>query len=126
MSVINDLHTSVTAIIAGVLALEPEEVTANQNFFNDLGGESIDVLDLQFQVEKQLGVKVRFEEMVPSTSLALDDQGRLTPDVRARLSEEYPFLRPGLDECQSPRDLMTVGNIVEFVACAQQRSATAA
>ena len=36
-------------IVAEVLGLEPEEVTPAARFFDDLGGESIDILELSFR-----------------------------------------------------------------------------
>ena len=66
--------------IADCLATDVEEVVPEANFFGDLGGESIDVLDLTFRLEKSLGVRPNFSVMKDEAALDFDDAGRLTAD----------------------------------------------
>ena len=115
-----ELQAKVTAIVADVLGYEPEEVSEDQNFFHDLGGESIDVIDLQFRVEKELGIRAAFQHMISGNRWELDGDGRFTAGTRARLGEEFPFLKGGIDEdkLHTPYDLLTVRSIAEFVALA--------
>ncbi len=43
--------------IADCLGVEIEEVTPEARFFEDLGGESIDLLSLSFQFEKAFNIR---------------------------------------------------------------------
>jgi len=123
----NELLPQVIAIVAEVLGLDAEEVSPEQNFFHDLGGESIDVLDLQFRVEKDLGIRIQFQEMFSATRWSLDDQGRFTEETCAKLGDEFPFLESGLeaDEFKTPYDLLTVRLIAQFVELAERTAAAA-
>lgn len=117
-----ELLPQIMALVAAVLGLDVDEVRPDQNFFHDLGGESIDLIDLQFRVGKELGISVQFQEL-SSNRWSLDDEGRLTDESRAQLSEAFPFLTGELDGLQKPADLLTVRRIAEFVEFAGMTAA---
>jgi acyl carrier protein len=115
----------VQSIVAEVLACEPEEATPRARFFNDLGGESIDFLDLTFRCEKRFHVKLGMEKMLDAEYAATDEAGVLTPQSLAKLQERFAFL----DFSQLPEqatkaqlaDLLTVEAIAQFVSQASVR-----
>ena len=115
----------VQSIVAEVLACEPEEATPHARFFNDLGGESIDFLDLTFRCEKHFRVKLGMEKMLDAEYAATDEAGVLTPQSLAKLQERFAFL----DFSQLPEqatkaqlaDLLTVEAIAQFVSQAIAR-----
>lgn len=115
----------VQSIVAEVLACEPEEATPQARFFNDLGGESIDFLDLTFRCEKHFRVKLGMEKMLDAEYAATDEAGVLTPQSLAKLQERFAFL----DFSQLPdqatkaqlADLLTVEAIAQFVSQASVR-----
>ncbi len=51
---IEDVYPKVRTIIADVLVIDEEEVSLNSRLIADLGAESIDFLDLVFQLEKRI------------------------------------------------------------------------
>jgi len=55
-------HTNVLDVVRAVLqeALEVpvESIVPEAQIINDLGAESIDLLDIRFRIEKELGVKI--------------------------------------------------------------------
>ena len=53
-----DVLEKVRLICAEVLGVEPVDVTAETSFSADLGGESLDLLDLGFRCERAFGVRV--------------------------------------------------------------------
>ncbi len=63
----------VREIIADVLVIEEDEVSLNARLIADLGAESIDFLDLVFQLEKEFSVKI--------------PRGQLEKNARGDLSE---------------------------------------
>src|SRR5438445_160286 len=59
MSTTDALLKEVQAIIAATLGTEPVEIIPTAHWEMDLDGESIDLLDLSFRLEKQLGIKIK-------------------------------------------------------------------
>ena len=50
---IDGVYPKVRQIIADVLVIDEEDVAMNRRLIADLGAESIDFLDLVFQLEKE-------------------------------------------------------------------------
>lgn len=71
---VESVYPKVRDIIADVLVVDAEEVTLNRRLIADLGAESIDFLDLVFQLEKEFSVKI--------------PRGQLEKNARGILSEE--------------------------------------
>ena len=112
----------VKAIVADVLAVEPKELSPDTRFFSDAGGESIEVLELSFQIEKKLGVKVDFSKLFTGEEVEIDERGVVTADSLRRLSERYPFLAINqVGPEPTPEDmkhLFTVDAITQFIRIA--------
>ena len=62
----SELYEQVKDVIVEVLAVEPDEVIPTARFFDDLGGESLDVIDMSFHCERRFGTRFRFQELVDS------------------------------------------------------------
>lgn len=67
-----DVFPKVRDIIADVLVLDEDEVQADSRLIADLGAESIDFLDLVFQLEKEFKIKI------PRGQLEQDSRGSLS------------------------------------------------
>lgn len=52
------VYPKVREIIADVLVIDVEDVSLNSRLITDLGAESIDFLDLVFQLEKEFKIKI--------------------------------------------------------------------
>ncbi len=105
-----------------VLGIEPSEITPDSRFASDLGGESLDVIDLNFKLSKQFDVPMRLQEL--GDGVALDERRILTPESLSHLQQKYPFLdlsawvdRP-IDD---PKDLLTPEAIAGYVRAALSR-----
>lgn len=114
-----DVVLIVREIIADVLAQPLEVVVPSARFFADLDGESIDLLDMQFRVEKQLGAIINFKSLLADERLATGERGVLAPGAIEFLAGEFPFLNvrdlPPNPTHDSLRDLLTVHAICEYV-----------
>lgn len=71
---IESVYPKVRDIIADVLVIDESEVALNSRLIADLGAESIDFLDLVFQLEKEFSIKI--------------PRGQLEKNARGDLSEE--------------------------------------
>ncbi|OGV36598.1 MAG: acyl carrier protein [Legionellales bacterium RIFCSPHIGHO2_12_FULL_35_11] len=70
---VETIYPKVSEIIADVLVLDENEVEIKSRLITDLGAESIDFLDLVFQLEKEFKIKI--------------PRGQLEKNARGELSE---------------------------------------
>ncbi|RUR13412.1 acyl carrier protein [Legionella sp. km772] len=68
------VYPKVRQIVADVLVIDEEEVSLNSRLIADLGAESIDFLDLVFQLEKEFKIKI--------------PRGQLEKNARGELAED--------------------------------------
>ena len=71
---IESVYPKVQDIIADVLVIDKSEIALNSRLIADLGAESIDFLDLVFQLEKEYSIKI--------------PRGQLEKNARGDLTEE--------------------------------------
>src|SRR5690606_33589352 len=71
---VTDVYPKVREIVADVLVIDEDEVALNSRLIADLGAESIDFLDLVFQLEKEFKIKI--------------PRGQLEKNARGNLAEE--------------------------------------
>ncbi|WP_367607981.1 acyl carrier protein [Legionella sp. W05-934-2] len=71
---VESVYPKVREIIADVLVIEQDEVSKESRLIADLGAESIDFLDLVFQLEKEFSIKI--------------PRGQLEKNARGELSQE--------------------------------------
>lgn len=112
------IQTELRNEVADCLALEPEEITEGSGFFDELGGESIDMLDLSFRCERRFGVRPGLERLLSEQEWQLID-GSLDADSLNRLASDFPQIdwRQHLSNrrLNTPRDAVTVGLIGDLV-----------
>ena len=104
------------------LGLDLEEITTKSTFFSDLGGESIDVIDLMFRCEKRFGVRIELQSLMSDLQLGAD--GRLSDDSILQLQSKSPEInwqaRVAAISTDDPRDILTVDLVCELVRVAIQ------
>lgn len=71
---VDSIYPKVRSIIADVLVLDEEDISLDSRLIVDLGAESIDFLDLVFQLEKEFAIKI--------------PRGQLEKNARGHLSED--------------------------------------
>ncbi|MFC3908629.1 acyl carrier protein [Legionella dresdenensis] len=82
---VESVYPKVREIIADVLVIDEDEIALNSRLIADLGAESIDFLDLVFQLEKEYGIKIPRGQLEKNARGALAEDefekgGALTPD----------------------------------------------
>lgn len=89
---VDSVYPKVREIIADVLVIDEEDVSLNSRLISDLGAESIDFLDLVFQLEKQFNIKI--------------PRGQLEKNARGDLAEDE-FEKGGV---LTPRGMQALKN----------------
>lgn len=87
----DSIFADVRAILVDVLMVDEADVQPSARFFQDLGGESIDVLDLQFKCAKHFGVNIEFQALA-SDPTSVNPDGTLTSDAIASLKGGAPYV----------------------------------
>ncbi|MFN0135273.1 MAG: phosphopantetheine-binding protein [Phycisphaerae bacterium] len=105
-------------VLVSVLMIEPHEATPHARFFQDLDGESIDLLDMGFQLQKLYGVPVEIGKQF-TESVKTDEAGVVTPESLEALRATYPFLSidrlPPSPTTETMKELLTVDAITRLV-----------
>lgn len=120
MEISESIMLDVRRLVAEILVLDFDEIRPDASFFELLDGESLELLELSFKLERIYGVRVRFQELI-SEDFKLDDRGCLTHESVVLLKSKYPFLK--LDEFESRplqrrADFLTIEAIAGFVQMA--------
>ena len=129
---VRELYPQVAKIVADVLAVEESEVSQSSRLIADLGGESIDFLDLVFRLERHFNVKIPRGQIEKEVRGALQNSefekdGVVTDkglDVLRSYLSEVPAdnFKPGLRVHQIPT-LFTVETFCKLVLRAKARAA---
>ena len=89
----DEIFQKVRDVLVESLALDEDEVRPDAKLTTDLGAESIDFLDIKFQLEQVFGFKIEDGELFPD-NVAQDteyvSEGRLTEKGLAALRERLP------------------------------------
>ena len=118
----DEVFAKVKEVLISALSLDEDEVTPQAKLSTDLNAESIDYLDITFQLEKTFGIKVPPGDLFPQ-SLFTDPQyvqnGKITPKGIAELKTRMPFADFTAFEADPDvnkfRDIFTVETLVNFV-----------
>jgi len=117
MKTMDEIMREIEPILVEVLAVEPEGIVPSAKLFEDLGGESIDLLELSFHCEKHFGVKLRLQELASPDELITDEAGRLTAESLSAVTTRFPFLDYSDFEADPMKNRMTELLTLEAIAC---------
>ena len=65
----NNVEQEIISIVADVTGFEPEEITPEKNFFEDLEVDSIKAIEIAVAIEKKFKVSVRDDEIPNITTV---------------------------------------------------------
>jgi acyl carrier protein len=120
-----DVESAVKEAIVEALALDDDEVTPESTLMDDLGAESIDLLDILFRIEKATGVKIEAADLgnyiqggIPDDEFS-DENEVITEKGAEQLHKVMPQTDPsqlaGTLAADEVITLFTVQNLTEMV-----------
>ena len=119
------IYEKVKESVVEALGIDDDEVTPNALLFDDLGAESLDLLDIVFRLEKEFGIKIprggiqadalsAEGENLTEEDLVVD--GVLTPLGIEKLKKTMPELDPArITEGFRADDIATLFTVQTFV-----------
>lgn len=122
-----ELYEKVRDCVAEALALDLDEISPESTLLDELGAESIDLLDILFRIDRATGVKIQSDELasyvqggIPDEEFGDEEADVITPKGMEQLKRVMPqIVEKDLDGKLSPEDVMshfTVANLTELVA----------
>lgn len=105
----SDTIERVKSCLAEVLALDSATISADASLIDDLGADSLDLVELMFVLERGFGVRLTQDDLRLTRQLGLSDEEIhenevLTPLAIERLRERFPdsaaLLVPGVTRHQ--------------------------
>ncbi len=121
-----DIQNAVQEAVVGALGVGEDEATPDATLMDDLGAESIDLLDILFRIERSTGVKIQASDLgeyiqggIPDDEFG-DDNGIVTRKGLEHLHKVMPQLDPdeneGKLEAEKVISHFTVQNLADMVA----------
>jgi len=91
----SEVFAALKSIIVEALRIDPAKIELGSRIFDDLGAESIDILDIRFRIEYAIGFKLEEGEIIRSLGEGLDNNqirekltvGSLAAFIRNRLQQ---------------------------------------
>ena len=121
-----EISAAVYASVAGALGIEEDEVTHEATLMDELGAESIDLLDILFRIERASGIKVQAADLSGYVQGGIPDEefGDENEIITAKGLEQLKKVMPQLDtealasqlQADQVMSHFTVGNLVTLVA----------
>jgi acyl carrier protein len=97
-----DVHKSVQEAVVGALGVSEDEAGPDATLMDDLGAESIDLLDILFRIERSTGVKIAASDLgeymqggIPDDRFS-DENGLISAEGMAHLKTVMPQIDEGL------------------------------
>ena len=126
-----EIYEKVADAIVEALGVEPEEVEPSSELFDDLGAESLDLLDIVFRLEKTFGIKIPRggieKELIEAEGLKEEDvvvDGALTALGAEKLRERMDEMDTDkIQEGFRIDDIPTLFTVQTFVKIVKQQLA---
>ncbi|MFY9578629.1 MAG: phosphopantetheine-binding protein [Gaiellaceae bacterium] len=121
-----EIQSAVQEAVTGALGVGEDEATPDATLMDDLGAESIDLLDILFRIERSTGVKIQASDLgeyiqggIPDDQFG-DENGIVSPEGIEQLKKVMPQINTdelaGKLEAEKVITLFTVGNLADMVA----------
>ena len=93
MATKDEILAAVREVLVDSLAVDEDEVTFEATLVDDLGAESIDLLEIVFNLEKKFDIKIDRSELIPEDLFSNEEyvkEGKLTEKGLEVLEERLP------------------------------------
>jgi acyl carrier protein len=117
-----EVFTKLKKVLVDALGVEDDEVTPTATIIGDLGAESIDFLDIIFNLEKTFGIEISRDQLFPDDIFSKSEyvqQGRVTPEGLIAMKARMPYVDLSKFEqdpkVQSFGGLLTVQDLCRYV-----------
>jgi acyl carrier protein len=121
----DDIFGTVQTAVVDALGVDEDEVTPEATLLDELGAESIDLLDILFRLERKLGVKIQAADLAAYVQGGIadddfgDDNGIITERGLAHLKTVMPQINEdelrGNFQAEKVMSLFTVDNLTDLV-----------
>ena len=118
----DEVFEKVKKVLVDALAVDDADITPQAKLSEDLGAESIDYLDISFNLEKTFSIKVPKDDLIPQNLLTNPEyvvNGRVTPKGSTELKAKMPFADLTAFEADPDvgkfTNVFTVDTLVKFV-----------
>jgi acyl carrier protein len=130
------ISEAVQKAVVEAVGAEPEEVVPEATLLDELGAESIDLLDILFRLERSIGVKIQASQLaeyvqggIPDDEFG-DENEIITERGLAQLKRVMPQIDvaelSGRLQATQVMGLFTVDNLVDLVVAQVEASAATA
>ncbi|MCJ7694825.1 MAG: phosphopantetheine-binding protein [Anaerolineaceae bacterium] len=124
-----EIFEKLIPLIREVTGVREDQITMDSGLMQDLGAESVDLLDFSFLIEETFDIVIDADEFEQQTSKRLNSKeyekdGVLTDEALKELRKALPevpveYLKPGLKKIELP----SVLNVAVFVHLIQRKLA---
>ena len=118
----DEIFQKVQSTLVDALGVDEEDVTPDATLSNDLGAESIDLLDIVFRLERNFGIKIPRGELFPENVVSdpeMIQDGKLTTKCIDELKTRMPYADLSSfaadPDVEKIGDLYTVDMLVQYV-----------
>ena len=121
----DDYLAPVQEAVANALGVDDDEATPDATLMDDLGAESIDLLDILFRIERSVGVKIQASDLGDEIQGGIPDEefgagGNVSRKGLEHLTTVMPQIDPDEYEDKLPAEEVimhfTVQNLADMVA----------
>jgi acyl carrier protein len=120
-----EIFGTVQTAVVDALGVDEDEVTPEATLLDELGAESIDLLDILFRLERKLGVKIQAADLAAYVQGGIaddefgDNNGIITERGLAHLKTVMPQINEdelrGNFQAEKVMSLFTVDNLTDLV-----------
>jgi acyl carrier protein len=121
-----EAFSAVQEAVVGALGVDEDEASPDATLMDDLGAESIDLLDILFRIERSTGIKIQAADLstyiqggIPDEEFA-DGNEMISEKGLEQLKKVMPQIDPdslrGNLEAEKVITLFTVQNLADMVA----------
>jgi acyl carrier protein len=119
---------TVKQCLGEVLAIEPSTISDGASLINDLGADSLDLVELMFVLERKFGVRLTQDDMRLTRQLGLKEEEIhvdevVTPIARERLLQLFPDAKELLVEGVTRRQLSVLLTVNQIALTVQGKFA---